>query len=176
STAANRSEIDHVRALLCHFGTFRPRLNRRSQAPCRGITAAFAAITPAKRNPDFPVFLSFQRSFHPGLPPFLDRLSPAAVPKGPIVASKKRNPARARRKFVNGAKSRRATAQGPEHDPIDHGAILQSVGEAPYEWRIDNDVLTWGRNAAQVLGIRDAALIANGRAYANLLDPGNAQT
>ncbi len=62
------------------------------------------------------------------------------------------------------------------HGQIDHGSILQSVGEAPYEWRIDTDTLTWGSNAAQVLGIRDTALIASGRAYANLVDPGNAQT
>jgi diguanylate cyclase (GGDEF)-like protein len=96
--------------------------------------------------------------------------------KGPIVASKKRNSARAKGKFANGARPRRGAARAAAHDRIAHGAILQSVGEAAYEWRIDTDTLTWGVNAAQVLGIRDMALIANGRAYANLLDPGNAQT
>jgi diguanylate cyclase (GGDEF)-like protein len=96
------------------------------------------------------------------------------------VASKKRTPARAKREFVDGAEPCLVDMQGvpaaATHGQIDHGSILQSVGEAPYEWRIDSDTLTWGPNATQVLGIRDASLIANGRAYANLLDPGNAQT
>ena len=37
-------------------------------------------------------------------------------------------------------------------------------------------MLTWGANAAKVLGIRDVSLISTGRGFANLLDPGNAQT
>ena len=44
----------------------------------------------------------------------------------------------------------------------------------PYEWRIDTDALTWGANAAEVLQVaRSRALIATGRAYAELLDPDN---
>jgi diguanylate cyclase (GGDEF)-like protein len=58
----------------------------------------------------------------------------------------------------------------------DPAEILKSVGKATYEWRIDSDVLTWSANAAAVLGIRDAEAIASGRAFANLLDPANAQT
>ncbi len=54
--------------------------------------------------------------------------------------------------------------------------ILYSVGEAVYEWRVEPDVLQWSSNACAVLGIRDAALIATGRSFASLLDPGNVQT
>jgi diguanylate cyclase (GGDEF)-like protein len=88
-----------------------------------------------------------------------------------MVASKTRKPARAKQGAVDVAGLAAPACAG-----IDHRAILQSVGEAPYEWQIDADTLTWGANAAQVLGIRDTSLIASGRAYANLLDPGNAQT
>jgi diguanylate cyclase (GGDEF)-like protein len=97
-----------------------------------------------------------------------------------MVASKNRKPTSARREFVDGAEpclvDRKGAPAMPARADIDHGAILHSVGEAAYEWRIDTDTLTWGGNATQVLGIRDAALIATARAYANLLDPGNAQT
>lgn len=58
----------------------------------------------------------------------------------------------------------------------DAAAILQSVGQAAYEWRIDTDVLTWDSSVSSVLGIRDTSLIGTGRAYAAQLDPGNAQT
>ncbi|MBI4275973.1 MAG: EAL domain-containing protein [Rhizobiales bacterium] len=55
-------------------------------------------------------------------------------------------------------------------------AILESVGEAAYQWQIDADTLAWGPNASQVLGLSDATEIASGRCYANLLDPGNKHT
>lgn len=54
--------------------------------------------------------------------------------------------------------------------------ILQSVGEAAYDWRIDDDALHWGANAAALLGIRDESLISTGRAFATQLDPGNERT
>ena len=91
------------------------------------------------------------------------------------MASKKRKPARAKRERLDATAPCSAGAPAA-HAPINHHAILQSVGEAAYEWQIDTDTLTWGANATQVLGIRDTSLIASGRAYANLLDPGNAQT
>jgi len=88
------------------------------------------------------------------------------------VASKTKKSARAQDDSANGAApSAAATRREP-----DHGAILQSVGQATYEWQIDSDTLTWDGNAIAVLGIRDPALIASGRAYVNLLDPANAQT
>ncbi len=55
---------------------------------------------------------------------------------------------------------------------LDPSQIMASVGEVPYEWTIGSDALAWGPNAARVLMVRNAATIANGRAYAKLLDPG----
>jgi diguanylate cyclase (GGDEF)-like protein len=54
-------------------------------------------------------------------------------------------------------------------------AILRSVGEVAYAWDMVTDVLAWGDNAGEVLNVGVPAL-ANGRAYAALLDPGNATT
>lgn len=87
------------------------------------------------------------------------------------MASKTKKSAGAKRDLASAEPSLVATHRQP-----DHGAILRSVGEAVYEWQIDSDTLIWDDNATQVLGIRDVTLIANGRAYVNLLDPGNAQT
>ena len=54
--------------------------------------------------------------------------------------------------------------------------ILASVGDALYQWDIDSDVLSWSANASDVLLIRDPAAIASGRAYAQLVEQGHAQT
>ena len=54
---------------------------------------------------------------------------------------------------------------------LDPGRILASVGEVPYEWRIDSDVIVWGPNAGAVLGVADVAALATGRGYAQLVDP-----
>ena len=51
------------------------------------------------------------------------------------------------------------------NDQPDAAAILVSVGEAAYEWRLDSDALAWSANAAMVLGV-DATEIASGRAFA----------
>ena len=53
---------------------------------------------------------------------------------------------------------------------------MASVGEAAYLWHIGTDALTWAQNAPAVLGLRDTKIIGTGRAFASLLDPGNAQT
>jgi diguanylate cyclase (GGDEF)-like protein len=53
---------------------------------------------------------------------------------------------------------------------------MASVGEVPYEWSIADDGLRWGANAADVLMVRDRAVLATGRAFAKLLDPGAATT
>lgn len=70
----------------------------------------------------------------------------------------------------------RAHKDTPADDALPYGEILQSVCEAAYEWQVETDALTWGPNAIEVLSIRDPSLIASGRAYAALLDPGNAKT
>ena len=62
-----------------------------------------------------------------------------------------------------------------EQTPLDASEILASVGEALYRWDIKNDVLTWSANAADVLLVRDSGAIGGGRAYAQLLEPDNAQ-
>jgi diguanylate cyclase (GGDEF)-like protein len=54
---------------------------------------------------------------------------------------------------------------------IDASRIVASVGELPYEWRVDTDRLNWGDRASDVLGIADMATIATGRGFAQLLDP-----
>jgi diguanylate cyclase (GGDEF)-like protein len=59
--------------------------------------------------------------------------------------------------------------------PLDAAKILASVGEVPYDWRIDSDVLLWGANAAEVLLIRDIAAVSTGRGYAQLFQADNAQ-
>jgi diguanylate cyclase (GGDEF)-like protein len=51
----------------------------------------------------------------------------------------------------------------------DAAAILKSIGEAAYEWRLDSDALTWTPNAGAVLGV-DVATIRNGRAFAQRVD------
>ncbi|MET0277916.1 MAG: bifunctional diguanylate cyclase/phosphodiesterase [Pseudorhodoplanes sp.] len=64
-----------------------------------------------------------------------------------------------------------STTGGP-----DYAEILRSTGEAAYEWQIDSDRLTWSDNATALFGLRDRRPIASGRAYASLLDAGNATT
>ncbi|MEA2925026.1 MAG: hypothetical protein QOD25_2148 [Alphaproteobacteria bacterium] len=54
----------------------------------------------------------------------------------------------------------------PAFDPA---AIMASIGETPYEWSIDSDVLAWGPNATQVLMVDSLAAISSGRNYAKLL-------
>jgi diguanylate cyclase (GGDEF)-like protein len=54
---------------------------------------------------------------------------------------------------------------------LDADAIFRSIGEVPYDWRIDTDELRWGPNAGGVLGLADPATIASGRSFAQLVDP-----
>jgi diguanylate cyclase (GGDEF)-like protein len=59
--------------------------------------------------------------------------------------------------------------------PLDTAGILVSVGDVPYDWRIDSDQLAWGANVTDVLLIRDVAAISTGRGYAQFLQADNAQ-
>ena len=70
-----------------------------------------------------------------------------------------------------GACSPRASrcVRRPREPAFDPAAIMASIGEAPYEWSIDTDMLTWGANAAEVLKVGSLAAIASGRDYAKLL-------
>jgi diguanylate cyclase (GGDEF)-like protein len=80
---------------------------------------------------------------------------------------------------VNDKPSRDRTP-APDRDPtpappLDPTEILASVGAALYRWDVKNDVLTWSPNAVDVLLVRDVGSIGSGRAYAQLLEPDNAQ-
>ncbi|MFL9826200.1 EAL domain-containing protein [Rhodoplanes sp. SY1] len=59
---------------------------------------------------------------------------------------------------------------------LDACGILMSIGDVPYVWDLATDRLRWGGNAADVLGLTDAATIATGRDFARLLAPDNAET
>ena len=52
---------------------------------------------------------------------------------------------------------------------LDPAAILASIGEAAYEWRLDTDALIWSANAAAVLGV-EPATVATGRTFAAHVD------
>src|SRR5215471_12645957 len=72
-------------------------------------------------------------------------------------------------------------AQGDKSDPAGHlsfdaAGIFASIGEAPYEWHIETDLLAWGDNVTEVLQIADRAAIATGRGYGLFMDPGNPQS
>ena len=46
---------------------------------------------------------------------------------------------------------------------FDPAAIMASIGETPYEWSIDSDVLAWGANATRTLMVGSLAAISSGR-------------
>lgn len=58
----------------------------------------------------------------------------------------------------------------------DTAEILQSVGEAAYEWRLDSDALSWSDNAAAVLGLADLGDLTTGVAFARRVDPQGGQS
>ncbi len=57
----------------------------------------------------------------------------------------------------------------------DAAKILASVGEAAYEWELDNDALIWGDNVTAVLGAK-VAEIASGRAFAQHVEAASGQS
>jgi diguanylate cyclase (GGDEF)-like protein len=91
------------------------------------------------------------------------------------VANRKPNFPKTDGEIAGAASSASDHARVPQGD-LTYEEILRSVGEAAYEWDVDSDTLHWADNATAVLGIRDPSLIASGRAFAALLDPGNAKT
>ena len=56
-----------------------------------------------------------------------------------------------------------------DESAFDPAAIMASIGETPYEWAIDSDVLAWGSNATRMLMVGSLAAISSGRNYAKLL-------
>ncbi len=94
-----------------------------------------------------------------------------------IVTDRNRTPGGARTvpegRHSTGAGGRRSSGAG---DTLDPNQIFASVCEVPYEWRIDSDVIVWGDNAEAVLHVSDAAAIASGRGFAELVDSQAGQT
>ncbi len=58
----------------------------------------------------------------------------------------------------------------------DAAEILQSIGDAAYEWRLDSDALIWSGNAAAVLGVADIHDIASGASFARRTDATGGQS
>jgi diguanylate cyclase (GGDEF)-like protein len=59
---------------------------------------------------------------------------------------------------------------------IDHGAIITSVGEAAYEWRLDTDAIVWGANVGDVLPLGDLDAIATGCGFAQRVEPNSGRS
>src|SRR5215211_6407287 len=59
---------------------------------------------------------------------------------------------------------------------LDPRAALTSIGEVVYDWDIASDRITWGVNAADVLGIGDLAALGSGRELALVTEPGSGAT
>jgi diguanylate cyclase (GGDEF)-like protein len=80
------------------------------------------------------------------------------------------------RPYVDGQEPCMFAAAEPSPSPpprvpkLDAAEIFSSIGEVPYEWRLDTDGLLWGRNAGRVLMLRDMDAVSTGRGFAQLLD------
>jgi diguanylate cyclase (GGDEF)-like protein len=60
---------------------------------------------------------------------------------------------------------------GLEQPLLDPRAILTSINEVVYDWRVDTDVLSWGANVLDVLRMDAAHKLTTGRSFSRLLDP-----
>ena len=52
-------------------------------------------------------------------------------------------------------------------------SVLDAVGQAAYEWTLQDDAMRWSGNVNTVLGVTDPAAVATGRGFATFLDPDN---
>jgi diguanylate cyclase (GGDEF)-like protein len=93
------------------------------------------------------------------------------------IAVRRDDRSAAGRPAVSAPEARAGEAGGDNQRPtVDPVAILASIGEVPYEWQIGTDLLLWGGNVADVLGIRDRRAATTGRAYAQFFMPDNPVT
>ncbi len=53
----------------------------------------------------------------------------------------------------------------------DPRTILNSIGEVIYDWNLMSDLIVWGPNAGEVLGLADLEPLSSGRAYGEYLAP-----
>ena len=58
----------------------------------------------------------------------------------------------------------------------DAAEVLNAIGDAAYEWRLDTDALVWSGNATAVLGTADSADIATGRSFAQHVEAQDGQS
>ena len=56
---------------------------------------------------------------------------------------------------------------------LDPRAILTSIGEVVYDWDAATDRISWGINAADVLGGADLSILSSGREFALATEPGS---
>jgi diguanylate cyclase (GGDEF)-like protein len=59
---------------------------------------------------------------------------------------------------------------------VDPRNLLSSIGEVVYGWDIQSDALTWGPNAADVLGAIPEAAMTRGLGFAGLVEPGSGRS
>ncbi|MGO9389797.1 putative bifunctional diguanylate cyclase/phosphodiesterase [Rhodoblastus sp.] len=67
------------------------------------------------------------------------------------------------------AKSTAIAMAGEETAAPDPRKILDSIGETVYDWDLHSDRISWGPNAARVLGVANMDAICTGRRYAEWL-------
>ena len=58
----------------------------------------------------------------------------------------------------------------------DAAEVLNAIGDAAYEWRLDTDALVWSGNTLSLLGIAEAADIASGLSFAQYVEAEEGQT
>ena len=58
----------------------------------------------------------------------------------------------------------------------DAAEVLNAIGDAAYEWRLDTDALVWSGNALSLLGIAEPADIASGRGFAQYVEAEEGQS
>ena len=81
---------------------------------------------------------------------------------------------------MRGTPARTATAaldaSAGARAPFDPRAILTSIGEVVYDWDLATDVISWGANAADVLGSADLTALSSGAEFALRVAPGSGPT
>ncbi|HEX2137093.1 MAG TPA: GGDEF domain-containing protein [Microvirga sp.] len=60
--------------------------------------------------------------------------------------------------------------------PVDPAAALTRIGSTHRTWHLATDTITWGPNAAEVLGLAGMDLPERGQAFASLVEPGSGPT
>lgn len=59
---------------------------------------------------------------------------------------------------------------------VEPRSLLSSIGEVAYSWDIGSDTLSWGPNAAEVLGPVPALVLQRGLTFAGLVEPGSGRS